>query len=157
MVREGTHVNEQGGSTVSQTFEKWSITAERAQIMVNAAAAKAQEIGVPMVIAVVDDSGILKAFLRMDGAKLLSVDIAQNKAWTAASFGIATDQWHEFIKNDAPLLTGIPSTPRLIVFGGGYPIVANGQVVGGIGCSGGHYSQDMECAQAGLAAWSQEA
>lgn len=85
----------------------------------------------PMVIAVVDDSGILKAFLRMDGAKLLSVDIAQNKAWTAASFGIATDQWHEFIKNDAPLLTGIPSTPRLIVFGGGYPIVANGQVVGG--------------------------
>ncbi len=138
-----------------ETFEKFSITAELAQTMVNAAAAKAEEIGVPMVIAVVDDSGILKAFLRMDGAKLLSVDIAQNKAWTAASFGIPTDQWHEFIKDDAPLRAGIPHTPRLVVFGGGYPILVNDRVVGGIGCSGGHYNQDMVCAQAGLSAGGQ--
>lgn len=134
------------------TFDRPSISAELAQLMVSRAAAKAKEMGIPMVIAVVDDSGILKAFLRMDGAKLLSVDIAQNKAWTAAGFGISTDQWHEFIKDDPPLLTGIPHTPRMVVFGGGYPVVINDQVVGGIGCSGGHYTQDMACAQAGLSA-----
>lgn len=137
---------------MAMTFEKPSITLELAKAIIDSAVAKAQEIGVPMVIAVVDDSGVLKAFSRMDGAKLLSVDIAQNKAWTAVSFGISTDAWYDFIKDDPPLNTGITHTPRLIVFGGGYPIVVDGQVVGGIGCSGGHYSQDMVCAQAGLEA-----
>ena len=136
---------------MAMTFEKPSITLELAQTLIEAAAAKATEIGVPMVIAIVDESGALKAFSRMDGAKLLSVDIAQNKAWTAISFGISTDTWFEFIKNDPPLVTGITHTPRLIVYGGGYPITIDGHVVGGIGCSGGHYSQDMECAQAALA------
>ncbi len=135
---------------MAHTYEKLSITAELAGEMISAAANKATEIGVPMVIAVVDESGVLKAFHRMDGAALLSVDIAQNKAYTAVSFGMATDAWFEFIKNDPPLNTGIVHTPRLVVFGGGYPIVVDGKVIGGIGCSGGHYSQDMVCAQAGL-------
>ncbi|MCL4553508.1 MAG: heme-binding protein, partial [Candidatus Marsarchaeota archaeon] len=55
-------------------------------------------------------------------------------------------------KNDPPLHTVIVHTPRLVVFGGGYPIVVDGKIIGGIGCSGGHYSQDMVCAQAGLEA-----
>jgi len=135
---------------MAHTYEKLSITAELAGEMISAAAKKATEIGVPMVIAVVDESGVLKAFHRMDGAALLSVDIAQNKAYTAVSFGMATDAWFEFIKNDPPLNTGIVHTPRLVVFGGGYPIIVDGKVIGGIGCSGGHYSQDMVCAQAGL-------
>ena len=135
---------------MAHTYEKLSITAELAGEMISAAAKKATEIGVPMVIAIVDESGVLKAFHRMDGAALLSVDIAQNKAYTAVSFGMATDAWFEFIKNDPPLNTGIVHTPRLVVFGGGYPIVVDGKVIGGIGCSGGHYSQDMVCAQAGL-------
>jgi len=70
---------------MAQTYEKPSITAELAEEIIKAAAGKAEEIGVPMVIAVVDESGILKAFRRMDGAALLSVDIAQNKAYTAVS------------------------------------------------------------------------
>ncbi len=135
---------------MATTFNKPSITLELAQALVEAAAAKATEIGVPMVIAIVDESGALKAFSRMDGAKLLSVEIAQNKAWTAISFGISTDTWFDFIKEDPPLVTGITHTPRLIVYGGGYPIMVDGHVVGGIGCSGGHYTQDMECAQAAL-------
>ena len=135
---------------MAHTYEKLSITAELAGEMISAAAKKATEIGVPMVIAVVDESGVLKAYHRMDGAALLSVDIAQNKAYTAVSFGMSTDAWFEFIKNDPPLNTGIVHTPRLVVFGGGYPIVVDGKVIGGIGCSGGHYSQDMVCAQAGL-------
>lgn len=136
----------------AKTISKSSITAEAAQAMIAAAEAKAGEIGVPMVIAIVDESGVLKAFCRMDGAPMLSVDIAQDKAYTAAAFGISTDTWHNFIKDDPPLLHGIVKTPRLIVFGGGYPLQVDGQNVGGIGVSGGHYEQDMVVAQAGLAA-----
>jgi uncharacterized protein GlcG (DUF336 family) len=136
-----------------QVFEKRSISSEAAHRMIQAAERKALEIGHPMVIAIVDEAGVLKAFSRMDGAALLSVQVAQDKAYTAAGFGIATDQWHEFIKNDPPLAAGATAgIARLVVFGGGYPIKVNDQVVGGIGVSGGHYSQDMEVAQAGLAA-----
>ena len=106
----------------------------------------------PMIIAICDESGALKSYERMDGAPLLSVQIAQDKAYTAISFGMPTHTWHEFIKNDPPLADGIVKTDRLVVFGGGYPIVIDGQVVGGIGVSGGHYTDDMEVAQAGLAA-----
>jgi len=114
--------------------------------------AKALEIGVPMVISIVDESGTLKAFRRMDGAALLSVDIATNKAYTAVSFGMPTHGWFDFIKNDPPLLHGIVHTPRLVVYGGGYPISEQDQVIGGIGLSGGHYDQDMVVAEAALAA-----
>jgi uncharacterized protein GlcG (DUF336 family) len=70
----------------------------------------------------------------------------------AVSFGISTDGWFDFIKNDPPLLTGSSRTPRLIVFGGGYPLKVGDAVVGGAGVSGGHYEQDMVVAQAGGAA-----
>lgn len=67
-------------------------------------------------------------------------------------FGLATDAWYDFIKDDGPALHGIPQTDRLIIFGGGYPINEDGAVIGGLGVSGGHYNQDMEVAEAGLAA-----
>lgn len=129
-----------------------SISSEAARQAIEAAEAKAREIGAAMVIAVVDESGVLKAFSRMDGAPLLSVDIARDKAYTAVAFGIPTHEWFNFIKDDAPLLHGITKTPRLIVFGGGYPLKAGGQVIGGIGVSGGHYTHDMKVAEAGVAA-----
>jgi uncharacterized protein GlcG (DUF336 family) len=135
------------------TFQKASITAAAAQRIIAAAEVKAVEMGRPMVIAVVDGDGTLKAFTRMDGAPLLSVQLAQDKAYTAISFGMATHEWHEFVKDDPPLLHGIIKTDRLIVFGGGYPITTDaGIIIGGIGVSGGHYTHDMEVAQAGLAA-----
>ena len=137
---------------MAQTYQKPSITTELAHQMVAAAEKKAQEIGVPMVIAICDESGVLKAFSRMDGAALLSVQIAQDKAYTSIGFGMSTDKWYDFIKDDAPLAAGAPSgIDRLIVFGGGYPITTDGQSIGSIGVSGGHYTQDMEVAQAGLA------
>jgi uncharacterized protein GlcG (DUF336 family) len=134
------------------TTTKASITQKAAEILLEAGAKHALEIKVPMVIAVVDESGVLKAFRRMDGAALLSVDIAINKAYTAVSFGIPTHGWHDFIKDDAPLLHGIVHTPRLVVFGGGYPVNIGGQIAGAIGVSGGHYDQDMKVAEAALAA-----
>ena len=138
---------------MDDTFEKSSITSDLAHRIIAAAEAKAHEIGHPFVIAVADDSGVLKAFSRMDGAALLAVQVAQDKAYTAVGFGIPTDGWHDFIKDDPPLALGAPAAiDRLVVFGGGYPISIGGKLVGGIGVSGGHYSQDMDVAQAGLSA-----
>ena len=130
---------------------KSSIALEAAEKLLKAAQAEAAKIKVAMVIAVVDESGVLKGFARMDGAPLLSVDLAKDKAYTAAAYGIPTHAWFDFVKNDPPLLHGIIKTPRLIVFGGGYPVEIDGAVVGGIGVSGGHYSQDQQVAEAALA------
>lgn len=133
-------------------FDKSSITLEAAHQAIAAAAARAEEIGVPMAIAVVDPDGTLKAFSRMDGAALLAVRIAQQKAWTAISFGLPTMGLWEFIKEDPPLLHSLPHQEDMILFGGGSPINVDGKMIGGIGVSGGHYSQDQQCADAGLAA-----
>ena len=137
---------------MANTIAHQTITEEAAQKLIAAAEKKAQELKKAMVVAVCDEAGNLKAFSRMDGAPLLSVQIAQDKAYTAISFGVATHQWFDFIKNDPPLLHGIVHTPRLIVFGGGYPIKIDSQLVGGIGVSGGHWKEDMECAEAALKA-----
>jgi uncharacterized protein GlcG (DUF336 family) len=138
---------------MADTYAKSSISTDAAHRLIAAAEAKAGELGKPFVIAVVDDDGVLKAFSRMDGAALLSVQVAQDKAYTAVGFGMPTDGWHDFIKDDPPLAAGAPSgIDRLVVFGGGYPLTVDGQLVGGIGVSGGHYSEDMQIAEAGLAA-----
>src|SRR3954453_20422010 len=138
---------------MAQTFPKASISTETAHEMIAAAEAKARDIGTPMVIAVVDDGGVLKAFSRMDGAPPLSVQVAQDKAYTAVGFAMPTHGWHDFIKDDPPLADGAPSgIDRLVVFGGGYPLLAGDQLVGGIGVSASHYSEDMQVAEAALAA-----
>jgi uncharacterized protein GlcG (DUF336 family) len=138
---------------MAATFEQPSVSAELAKAMIAAAEQKAAQLGHAFAIAIVDDGGVLKAFSRMDGAPLLAVQVAQDKAYTAVGFGLSTDGWHDFVKDDPPLAMGAaPGIDRLIVFGGGYPITVGDTVVGGIGVSGGHYSQDMEVAQAGLSA-----
>ncbi len=137
---------------MAKTLTVQTISNELADALMAGAVARATEMQVPMCIAICDPSGTLVQFRRMDHAALLSVGIAQDKAFTAVSFGMATHEWHEFIKNDPPLRDGIVHTPRLVVFGGGYPVKVDGVMVGGIGVSGGHYTHDMEVAQAALAA-----
>lgn len=132
------------------TYSRSTLTAHAARSAIAGAVVKAEELGLAMCIAVTDDVGDLTSFLRMDGAAKLAVDIAQNKAYTAATFGMATHEWWDFIKDDPPLLHGITHTPRLITYGGGFPIRLVDGLVGAIGVSGGHYSQDMEVARAGL-------
>jgi uncharacterized protein GlcG (DUF336 family) len=134
------------------SIEKRSIDAAEAATMIEAAIARSRELKKAMCIAITNEAGQLKAFHAMDGAPHLSIDIAINKAWTATSFGLATHVWWDFIKNDPPLLHGITHTPRLVIFGGGYPVMQAGQMIGAIGVSGGHYSDDMEVARAALAA-----
>lgn len=118
-----------------------------AQALIAGARAKATEIGVPMCIAIVDESGNLVAFERMDGGKTSSVIIAQEKAYTAAAARKATHEYNELCK-PGHLVFGIHTT--LSVVGGGLPVIVNGEVVGGIGLSSGTPPQDMECAQAGI-------
>src|ERR1700685_46425 len=118
---------------MAATFERPSVTTALAKVMIEAAERNAAEMGQPFVIAVVDDSGVLKAFSRMDGAPLLSVQVAQDKAYTAVGFGMPTDAWHDFVKDDPPLAMGAaPGIERLRVFGGGDP-----RQVGGGGGGGG--------------------
>lgn len=129
---------------------KRSIDGDTAQKLIEAAVEKSREMKKAMCIAIVNEAGQLKAFHAMDGAPHLSIQIAQDKAYTASSFGIPTHVWWDFIKGDPPLLHGIVHTPRLVIFGGGYPVTEDGQMIGAIGVSGGHYSDDMEVARAAL-------
>ncbi|MFN3956174.1 MAG: GlcG/HbpS family heme-binding protein [Tepidimonas ignava] len=118
----------------------------------DAAVAHARSLGIRINVAVCDASGTLLAFRRMHGAFLHSIDIAIDKAYTAASFGFPTRQWMDLIGQDEALRIGLPLRPRLVVFGGGLPIKTQGALVGGIGVSGGSAEQDELCAHAGLAA-----
>ena len=138
---------------MASTIQKSTITIEAAKAMIEASEAKAREIGVPMCTAIADPDGNLKAFSRMDGAALLSIKIAQDKAYTAIAFGLSTKDWWQFIKDDGPLLHGITHAERVVIYEGGIPIQKDGQIVGGIGVSGGYYTQDQECAEAGIEAF----
>lgn len=137
---------------MAKTLTLQSLGNELADQIMAGAIAQADGMRLPMCIALCDPAGTLVQFRRMDHAPLLSVQIAQDKAYTAVAFGMPTHAWHDFIQNDPPLLNGIVHTPRLVIFGGGYPIKVEGVVVGGIGVSGGHYRQDMDVAEAALAA-----
>lgn len=128
-----------------------SITNAMARQIVAAAIAAAEAAGQRSAIAVVDATGHLSAFTRMDGAPVQAIQIAQDKAYTAAGFGMPTGQWHEFMKDDAPLAMGAPTgIDRLIPFGGGLPVNIDGHTVGGIGVSGGHWTDDSKIAEAGI-------
>lgn len=134
---------------MDKTFTKCSVTADLAAQMVAAAVAKAKAIGVPQVIAVLDESGLLKAFRRMDGTPLISIEVAQNKAYTAL-LGAPSQDFFNRIKDNPALLAGVPHIPRIVTFGGGLPIRIDGVIAGAIGVSGGSVEQDIECAQAGI-------
>lgn len=125
-----------------------------ADVLIAHAEAHAQEIGVPMCIAVTDESGQLIAFRRMDGGKITSITIAIDKAFTAAAAKKATHEYGTASQPGAPAY-GIASAigGRLMVVGGGLPVIVKGEVVGGIGVSSGSPDQDRAVAQAGIDAF----
>ena len=118
-----------------------------ARLMIDAAKVKAAEIGVPMCIAITDDAGNLVAFERMDGGKVTSTTIAIDKSYTASGAKKAT---HEYGDASQPGKPASAIGGRLMVVGGGLPVMVGGACVGGIGVSSGTPAQDMEVAQAGL-------
>lgn len=122
-----------------------------AGVLLSGARGKAAEIGVPMCIAITDDSGNLVAFERMDGAKVTSITIAIDKAFTASAAKKATHEYGAAGQPGRPAF-GINSAigGRLMIVAGGIPIFLQGEVIGGIGVSSGTPQQDREVAQAGI-------
>lgn len=137
---------------INKVFIKQSITSELAEQMIKAGVAQATEINQPMVIAILDESACLKAFHRMDGAAQISIELAQNKAYTAVThpWGLSTNEIFQHIQENPATLISIPQIPRYIVFGGGYVIKVDNQIIGGLGVSGGNVEQDAIVAQAAL-------
>ena len=131
-----------------------NVTLEDARRVISSAESKAEEIGQPMNVAVVDNGRDLKAFARMEDAWLGSIDIAINKAFTSASFLMPTQDLAEMTQPGQPLY-GLESTNfgRVINFAGGIPLMRGEEVAGAIGVSGGTVDQDQEVAEAGVAAF----
>jgi uncharacterized protein GlcG (DUF336 family) len=129
------------------------ITLADARRIIAAAEKKAEEIGQPMNIAVVDAGGNLVSHVRMDKAWIGSIDISQNKAWTARAFDIATKDLATHSQSGNQFF-GIHASNhgRVMIFAGGIPLKRGDQVVGGIGVSGGSGDQDQAVAEAGAAA-----
>ncbi|MBS4730307.1 heme-binding protein [Mycobacterium sp. SM1] len=139
---------------MAEDVTTWSsLTMAGARRVIDAAVAHAERIGVPVCAAVTDRAGQLLAYLRMDGAPLLSEQLARNKAYTVTAFnGRPTHEWWDAIADDPPVRNGIVHAERLVIFGGGVPIRVSGELVGAIGVSGGSAEQDRDIANAGAAA-----
>jgi uncharacterized protein GlcG (DUF336 family) len=130
------------------------IPLDTAKELIEAAEDRAEEVGQPMVVTVANSEGNLIAQHRMDDAWLASVSISRNKAYTAAALDMPT---HDLAEASEPgnSLYGLQTTDdnRIVIFGGGYPLERDGDVVGAIGVSGGEVSQDRDVAEAGVEAW----
>ncbi len=127
------------------------LTLEDARIILEGAETKAKEIAVDMDIAVVDDGGHLLAFIRMDKARITSIDVAINKAFTAACARRATHEYAAVAGAGGPAFGLHASNQgRFMIVGGGLPVFIKGMIAGGVGCSSGSAEQDREVAQAGI-------
>ena len=130
-----------------------SITLTQAKTVVDAAEKKAADIGVAMNIAVVDAGNNLTAFVRQDGGWLGSIEIAQDKAFTARAFDMPTADLAESAQPGEPLYgIAVSNEGRVIVFPGGIPLKRGDEVIGAIGVSGGEVDQDQTVAEAGAGA-----
>ena len=127
------------------------LTLDDAKLMMAAAEKKADEIGVDMDIAIVDDGGNMLLFQRMDNARITSISIAIDKAFTAGAARKSTRAYGEASGPGGPSF-GINSSiqGRFMIFAGGLPVFIDDEPVGGIGCSSGSPDQDEEVAQAGV-------
>jgi uncharacterized protein GlcG (DUF336 family) len=132
-----------------------TLTLTEAKQILARAEAKAERIGIAYNIAVVDAGGHLLAFSRQDGALIGSIDLAIDKASTARIFDKETSFLATLAQSGNPLF-GIQESNngKVVIFGGGIPIVWNGNIIGAVGASAGTVEQDIEVAQAGAAALS---
>jgi uncharacterized protein GlcG (DUF336 family) len=124
------------------------MTLELAKKIIERAEEEAKQIGVPMVISILDDGGNFVAGHRMDDALLVSLEIAQNKAWTSIAMKMPTSDLTA-LAVPGEVLYGINTTNngRLVLFGGGIPLRMDDQFIGAIGVSGGSVDQDVRVAQ----------
>jgi uncharacterized protein GlcG (DUF336 family) len=128
------------------------ISSAEAQVLVDGARHKSAEMGIPMCIAVCDESGHLVDFERMDGGKITSISIAIDKAFTGATARKGTHIYNELCQPGKPTFgIHITNGGRFSVIGGGLPVTVNGQIIGGVGISSGTAHEDLIVAEAALA------
>ena len=130
-----------------------SVTLADAKRMLSAAEAKAASLGIAYNIAIVDAGGHLVAFVRQDGALIGSIDLAIDKAMTARFFDKTTSELATLAQSGRPLF-GIQESNagKVVIIGGGVPILSRGNIVGAVGASAGTVEQDIEVAEAAIAA-----
>lgn len=138
-----------GKAWMSGLIDVRTIDLETAREAVGAAVEAARSLGVSVCVAVVDRAGHLITYDRMDMAPLLCAQLAQDKAYTVAVFGLPTHEWWGMIQHEPSLIHGITKTERLIVYGGGVPIIHGGDLVAAVGVSGGSPDEDRAIAEAG--------
>jgi uncharacterized protein GlcG (DUF336 family) len=129
------------------------LTFADAQKVLEAALEKADEIGQPMNVAVVDDGGHLLAFGRQDGAIRASIDISQRKARTSILMNLPTAALTPLVQPGAELYGLEQTAGGMVAFGGGIPLYRNGELVGAVGVSAGTVEQDVTVASAAAAAF----
>jgi uncharacterized protein GlcG (DUF336 family) len=129
-----------------------TLSLEEAELMLAAAQKKAEEMGVPEVLCVADSAGYPIALRRLNGGKVTSVQIAMNKAFTAAGHRKPTHHYKNALPGEEAFGIFTQHEGRFTVFVGGFPVVVDGQVVGSIAASGGNGEQDIACCEAGIAA-----
>jgi len=129
-----------------------TLTLADARQIIAAGERRAQELGIPYNIAVVDAGGGLIAHVRMDGAWLGSIDISIHKAFTSRAFDMATQDLAKMAQSGKPLF-GINSTnhEKIVIFAGGMPVKDGAAVIGAVGASGGTVDQDQQVVEAALA------
>lgn len=131
----------------------WRATLSRAEArqIVETAAAEAESLAVPITVAVVDESGVLKCFERMDGAALVSVQTALNKAYAAAAIGMPPDEFYEAIESDGAAVASFATRAGLALIAGGLPLLVEGQIAGAVGIAGAMTgAEDRRIAEAAL-------
>jgi glc operon protein GlcG len=113
-----------------------TLSAQVSRLMVDAAVAEADAMSVPVTVVVVDESGVTKEMLRMDGAPLVSVQTAINKAYAAAAIGMPPDDFYAAIESDGAAVAEFGTRPGLALIAGGLPVIADGRVAGAVGVAG---------------------
>jgi len=129
-------------------------TSEQLQQALVAARIRAEQLGLKVCVAVVDRAGNLAAFLRMPGAFLISSDLAIDKAWSSASFGLTTREIDAVLAQETEAVrSGLLRRPRLTVVPGGVPLLSEDRMIGAIGVSGGSADQDEDLARTAIASF----
>jgi glc operon protein GlcG len=126
------------------------VTYERAAALADKALAEAKAQKLAVAVVVVDEGGHVVAAARMDGAGYFNVDAARGKAAASANFGAPTAAVSHMAKEDALLAAALNAAPGMVILPGGFPILDNGRVAGGLGVAGAHYLQDQAIGEAAL-------
>jgi len=123
-------------ANVAAKMMRPTLSSEASRLLIDAAVAEARKLSVPITVVAVDESGVTKEMLRMDGAPLVSVQTATNKAYSAAAIGMPPDDFYAAIESDEAAVAEFGTRPGLALIAGGLPVLADGTVAGAIGVAG---------------------